>query len=378
MSIKYPNIDQAISKSSFDLTLVEIKEMPYCEKKTFNIKIDSNYAQLITLFQNKLKTHNQSQNVSFKIFLKWNVNKVRTNLSKISEVKIDQTESNDVNLSDCLKLFTQPERLTSDNPWYCSRCKKHQEALKQMSLWRLPKYLLISLKRFQASKCDSNPFANMNEETAKSMMNSRFSYLFQNRVVYNKLDTLIKYPLKGLDMSKYLVNNNEDSYLSYDLCGIVNHLGRSISLGHYTAFSRTHDKLSTEKSEIGWRLFDDQFVHEIENENQVVTKDAYVLLYRLRTENVVQTEQISSITERKTNMSSGSFASSSSLSSLSQTENRTNEWCYDAESDESVQLNDDEERNDFNIDFSDNETREYTKNSTEFLLEKFTNLDETD
>ena len=31
---------------------------------------------------------------------------------------------------------------------YCSRCKQHREATKQMSVWRLPRYLIIHLKRF--------------------------------------------------------------------------------------------------------------------------------------------------------------------------------------------------------------------------------------
>ncbi|CAG2116328.1 unnamed protein product, partial [Medioppia subpectinata] len=53
-----------------------------------------------------------------------------------------------VDLTDCLRLHTQPEKLTSDNPWYCPKCKESQQATKQITLWRLPQILVIQLKRF--------------------------------------------------------------------------------------------------------------------------------------------------------------------------------------------------------------------------------------
>ena len=31
---------------------------------------------------------------------------------------------------------------------YCSRCKDHCEATKQLSVWRLPRVLIVHLKRF--------------------------------------------------------------------------------------------------------------------------------------------------------------------------------------------------------------------------------------
>ena len=36
---------------------------------------------------------------------------------------------------------------------YCPKCKEHREAIKQMSLWRLPRILIIQLKRFTYQKC---------------------------------------------------------------------------------------------------------------------------------------------------------------------------------------------------------------------------------
>jgi len=36
---------------------------------------------------------------------------------------------------------------------YCPKCKSHQEAIKQMSPWKLPKILIIQLKRFTYQNC---------------------------------------------------------------------------------------------------------------------------------------------------------------------------------------------------------------------------------
>jgi hypothetical protein len=68
----------------------------------------------------------------------------------------------------------------------------------------------------------------------------------------------------------------------YDLYGVINHIGNSLYSGHYTAFCRTHDSSDTTKDELGWRLFDDSRVVSIKNEEHVITPDAYVLMYRLR------------------------------------------------------------------------------------------------
>ncbi len=56
-------------------------------------------------------------------------------------------------------MFSQEEELSKDDAWlvcrsvtivkmprYCRHCKKHQQAVKQMSLWRLPKYAVFHLK----------------------------------------------------------------------------------------------------------------------------------------------------------------------------------------------------------------------------------------
>ena len=138
---------------------VEIENMDENNENNFELEInaDSNINKLkpislssiSEILENLNNTNNAScsnkpSHLTLKLQMKWKNQKgfeVKTNFKKIN----DQTPLNNgndlfsLNLNDCLKLFTHPEKLTSDNPWYCSKCKKHQEATKQMSLWKLPK-----------------------------------------------------------------------------------------------------------------------------------------------------------------------------------------------------------------------------------------------
>ena len=76
---------------------------------------------------------------------------------------------------------------------YCPNCQKHQQATKKFDLWSLPEVLIIHLKRF--------------------------SY---NRYWRDKIDTVIEFPLKNLDMTPYVINSAHGQAV-YDLisvCGL--------------------------------------------------------------------------------------------------------------------------------------------------------------
>ncbi len=211
MSTEIDNIDEA-KRCNFELDRIDF--IVHKGEHRANItKIDSKFENLLAMFTKEAET---SPLVAFKIQMKWNnsnLHATRMNLNRITTIKSNENVSQHVDLNDCLRMFTQPEKLTSDNPWYCSRCKKHQEATKQMNLWKLPKYLIVSLKRIEASKADGYPFMNMSEEATKALMkNSRFSYLLQNRFIYNKLNTMVKFPMRYISiLLVYLViGRNED------------------------------------------------------------------------------------------------------------------------------------------------------------------------
>ncbi|XP_076448226.1 ubiquitin carboxyl-terminal hydrolase 4-like [Babylonia areolata] len=147
-------------------------------------------------------------------------------------------------LEDCLRLFTEAEQLSEQDPWYCPQCQKHQQATKKFDLWSLPQYLIIHLKRF--------------------------SY---NRYWRDKIDALVEFPTRGLDLRQYILNRENRDINIYDLIAVTNHYG-GLGGGHYTAFAQNHDDGE-------WYYFDDSSVSS-SSEESVVTKAAYVLVYKRR------------------------------------------------------------------------------------------------
>jgi len=70
------------------------------------------------------------KNKSIKIQLKWNNNgeafSIKTSFSKFVKLVEPAVHSTNVNLTDCLNLFTKSEKLSSENPWFCSKCKRFE------------------------------------------------------------------------------------------------------------------------------------------------------------------------------------------------------------------------------------------------------------
>ncbi|XP_066523430.1 ubiquitin carboxyl-terminal hydrolase 15-like isoform X2 [Hoplias malabaricus] len=144
-------------------------------------------------------------------------------------------------LKDCIELFTTKEKLGAEDPWYCPSCKQHQQATKKLDLWSLPPVLVVHLKRFSYS-----------------------------RYMRDKLDSLVDFPLRDLDMSEFLINPNAGP-CRYDLIAVSNHYG-GMGGGHYTAYAKNKDDGK-------WYNFDDSIVSPV-SEDQIVSKAAYVLFYQ--------------------------------------------------------------------------------------------------
>ncbi|KAM3587415.1 uncharacterized protein V6R79_004754 [Siganus canaliculatus] len=144
-------------------------------------------------------------------------------------------------LKDCIELFTTKEKLGAEDPWYCPNCKQHQQATKKLDLWSLPPVLVVHLKRFSYS-----------------------------RYMRDKLDSLVDFPLRDLDMSEFLINPNAGP-CRYDLIAVSNHYG-GMGGGHYTAYAKNKDDGK-------WYNFDDSSVSPA-SEDQIVSKAGYVLFYQ--------------------------------------------------------------------------------------------------
>jgi ubiquitin C-terminal hydrolase len=151
----------------------------------------------------------------------------------------NQIDREFVTLQDCLDLYTSSEKLSSDEGWYCSKCKTHVPASKKVDLWRLGPIVALNLKRFH----------------------------FQDgRAV--KISTPVQFPLTDLQLSSFLPH----AVPSYDLFATLDHHGIA-GYGHYTA--------NVCDSNQQWWNCDDDMVSKI-SADEVVSKSAYVLLYRRR------------------------------------------------------------------------------------------------
>ncbi|XP_066554299.1 ubiquitin carboxyl-terminal hydrolase 19 isoform X2 [Amia ocellicauda] len=187
-------------------------------------------------------------------------------------------------LEQCLNLFTKPEVLAPEEAWYCPKCKQHREASKQLMLWRLPNVLIIQLKRFS----------------------------FRSFIWRDKINDMVDFPVRNLDLSKFCIGQKDDSQPPiYDLYAVINHYGGMIG-GHYTAYARLPNDKNSQRSDVGWRLFDDSTVTTVE-ESQVVTRYAYVLFYRRQNSPVERPSRMPSPHGAESPAAAGATASQASL-----------------------------------------------------------------
>ncbi|CAG9791001.1 unnamed protein product [Diatraea saccharalis] len=151
-----------------------------------------------------------------------------------------------VSLTDCLSSFVQVEELADTERYFCSSCKCKQKSTKQFWIRRLPNVLCLHLKRF------------------------RWRNYFRTKV-----DTSITFPLRALDMSRFVLANVPDTRRSglgtqlYDLAAVIVHHGSGAASGHYTAFAINEDQ---------WFHFNDQTVRATDS-STVASCKPYILFY---------------------------------------------------------------------------------------------------
>ena len=163
----------------------------------------------------------------------------------------EQVPDQSIPLSKCFNYFMNWEELDSTNEYYCTKCKTNQKAKKKIQINICPHILIIHLKRFNNKQ---------------------------------KLEIKVDFPIRGLDMSKYVLENKDNYDMTYDLFAVAYHIGK-VGYGHYYAICYN---IITKK----WYKFEDSIVSEVKL-NEIVNKDAYVLLYRRRNlENIIDLEDL--------------------------------------------------------------------------------------
>lgn len=145
-------------------------------------------------------------------------------------------------LYNCLDSFHKEEQL-HDFDYHCDICNTSEDAIKQLSVYKLPPVLVLQLKRSE--------------------------HLLNGNSV--KLDNFVEYP-SYLNMKNYL--DNEDTMrmtpdVIYELIGVVSHKG-SASEGHYIAITKV--------SGGQWFKFNDSMVYSL-TEKEALSEQAYLLFY---------------------------------------------------------------------------------------------------
>ena len=187
--------------------------------------------------------------------------KTDINLNDICEKIYRNNSEEKISIEKCFNEFSKEEKLDHDNLWNCPNCNKSLQANKKIELYNLPKILIIHLKRFNNNR---------------------------------KINSLIDFPLKDLDLNKYInkekdENNNNKSIpeKKYDLFGVVNHYG-SLEYGHYTSFCKNQHNNN-------WYEYNDRIVNEIPAEKEketIVSPNAYILFYRQQKNDNIRWENI--------------------------------------------------------------------------------------
>ncbi|KAK1934276.1 Ubiquitin carboxyl-terminal hydrolase 10 [Phytophthora citrophthora] len=184
---------------------------------------------------------------------------------KVQVVDDDSPPMYAIPLAKCMDALMREEAISLEDHWVCERCGVPREGSRLSAIWRLPDLVMVQLKRFQYLE-------NQHKQKVRS---------------------LVDFPLKGLDFSKWMGHQDEGSSV-YDLYAVANHVG-GLTRGHYTAYCRydadfpessalfnaTEESGNVQCPEL-WFRFDDEKVSEIAA-GDVVTDAAYVLFYKRRT-----------------------------------------------------------------------------------------------
>ena len=193
--------------------------------KNYKEFFKNDYSEIVKLFYGqfftRIKTITDGKEESSRSFEPFNM----------LSLELAKNENGKYDLESCLANFTKVENLDTD--------KENTVKYKEVKFWSLPRILVVYFKRWD----------------------------FRGR----KINADVDFPIDDLDMSKYVMGYNRDSY-KYELYAISNHGGGSGG-GHYWAYAKNSDS--------NWYKFNDNVVSTL-NVSKVVSPEAYCLFYRLK------------------------------------------------------------------------------------------------
>ena len=155
-------------------------------------------------------------------------------ISKNNFMKNIQNEKKKLTLDECFEHNRNAENLTGENQIYCNKCRCNTNAVMYDEIHKAPNVLIIILNRGKGNifECD------------------------------------LDFP-HAIDLSKYITN--PESPKSYELIGVISHLGQSSLEGHFIAYCKHFDG--------SWYIFNDSIVKQI-GEKKDFKGIPYILFYK--------------------------------------------------------------------------------------------------
>ncbi|WUR02603.1 ubiquitin carboxyl-terminal hydrolase [Vairimorpha necatrix] len=143
--------------------------------------------------------------------------------------------SEKIDLKSCINKFLEKEYIFGDDKHLCEGCNKYTVQYKDTKLEKLPKYLIIQLKRFRFTGTE-----------------------------LEKINTFVDF-----DLGSFMINNSK-----YQIISVINHIAPSASHafrsvgsnGHYTSYVKYKGE---------WYLCNDEVVNKVDN---IKKDDAYIFI----------------------------------------------------------------------------------------------------
>ncbi|CAF1285748.1 unnamed protein product [Adineta steineri] len=192
-------------------------------------------SRIVDIFAGQLKStlecsHCQYQSITFDMF--WDLS-----------IPLPRSKSSS-SVQECIQLFMSKEELDGDEKPMCAKCKQKRRCTKKFSIQKCPQILVLHLKRFSQARGRT------------------------------KLNTYVDFPVNNLklnDLMDVMSESYEGPAPTYNLFGISNHSGTAYS-GHYIAQCK-HPFTNQ------WHEFNDSSVHSLNEKQQIISSNAYVLFY---------------------------------------------------------------------------------------------------
>lgn len=152
-------------------------------------------------------------------------------------VPIPSTSSTSVSVADCLRAFVEPEELAGEDSYKCESCKSCQPHTKRLQVYRPPRVLVLTLKRFTQRSCGSSGFGfglggfgrsrSMSKNNSPVQLGDASGGCGLDLVPYCNPLGLRELAVRGRPVAP-----------AYQLVAVSHHSG-SLEGGHYTAQARS-------------------------------------------------------------------------------------------------------------------------------------------